>query len=167
MIAHNPQQHMQRMVDSLQLQGMRLTPQRLAVLRVLASCNAHPTAEQVFEKVRRDFPTTSLATIYNTLTMLKQTGHITDLGFSNDSTHFDLQTLPHAHLVCVRCKSILDHEVDISSQFSQQVAEQHGYRLLSQRLDFFGICPACQAEIELNAGIETQNQIKSGGNHVK
>lgn len=139
------QQRVNQMADILRKQGLRLTPQRLAILKVLVSNDTHPSAEQVFERVRQDFPTTSLATVYKTLAVLKETGQVTELGFCDDANRYDLATEPHAHLVCVSCKTILDPEVDSISQVSQQVAAKYGFKLLNQRMDFFGICPRCQA----------------------
>lgn len=137
---------MQRRIDlmtqRLRDQGLRMTPQRLAVLKVLAGNPSHPSAEEIYEQVRKDFPTTSLATVYKTLAALKGTGQVVELRFSNDCNRYDLLTEPHAHLICVRCKSILD--LDGVSEAAQQIAAQYGYTLLSQRMDFFGICPKCQ-----------------------
>jgi Fur family peroxide stress response transcriptional regulator len=134
-----------QMAECLKQQGLRLTPQRLAVLKALVENNHHPTAEQIYDHVRADFPTTSLATVYKTLAVLKEMGQIVELGFNDGSNRYDLITETHAHLICIRCKSILDAEVKGINQFVQQVITQHGYQLVGQRLDIFGVCPQCQS----------------------
>ncbi|MCE1252321.1 MAG: transcriptional repressor [Anaerolineae bacterium] len=141
----NLETRVNQMAESLREQGLRLTPQRLAILGVLLSNRAHPTAEQIYEQVHKDFPTTSLATVYKTMLVLKETGHVVELGFNDGSNRYDVVTEPHAHLICVNCKSILDPEVEGVGQFTQKIIEMHGYKLVNQRLDIFGICPECQA----------------------
>ncbi len=138
------QRRMNRMTQCLRDQGLRMTPQRLAVLKVLVGNPTHQSAEEIYEQVRKDFPTTSLATVYKTLAVLKETGQVVELRFSNDCNRYDLITEPHAHLICVRCKSILDPDLDGISEAARQIAAQYGYTLVSQRMDFFGVCPKCQ-----------------------
>jgi Fur family transcriptional regulator, peroxide stress response regulator len=140
----NLHNRLNQMTESLKQQGLRLTPQRLAVLKALVSGNHHLTAEQIYEQMRVDFPTTSLATIYKTLTVLKETGQLMELGFSDGSNRYDLITEAHAHLICVRCKSIIDPDVIGVEKFVQQIISQYGYQRVGQRLDVFGVCPQCQ-----------------------
>jgi Fur family peroxide stress response transcriptional regulator len=133
------------MIANLRTQGHRLTPQRMAILKILAQSKSHPSAEAIYDSVQTDFPMTSLATVYKTVTVLKEIGEILELGFSDDSNHYDgNQPQPHPHLVCVRCKSIEDLDVDPVDALADQVSRKTGYRLVEHRLDFFGICPECQ-----------------------
>ena len=66
------------LLTRLRQDGFRLTPQRMAVLRVLSDDTGHPTVEQVYDRVRADYPTTSLATIYKTIDMLKGIGEVSN-----------------------------------------------------------------------------------------
>lgn len=141
----NLQEKINIMSESLKYQGLRLTPQRLAVLKVLVSGTHHLTAEQIYQLVLTDFPTTSLATIYKTLAILTKTGQLVELGFSDNSNRYDLNTKAHAHLICVRCKSIIDPEFDGGDQLEQQIITKYGYQKIGQRHDIFGICPQCQS----------------------
>ena len=141
----DPQVRLDELVIRLRERGHRLTPQRMAVLKVLATSQEHPSVEQIYERVKVDFPMTSLATIYKTVTLLKKMGEVWELGFSDDSNRYDgNKPYPHPHLICTRCKSIVDLEVATLSELPQEVARSTGYRILSQRLDFLGICPQCQ-----------------------
>ncbi len=142
---------LQEMVTCLQRDGHRLTPQRMAVLEILAESADHPSAEQIYGKVRVAFPMTSLATVYKTVTLLREMGQILELGFSDDSNRYDgRQPSPHPHLICVRCKKIVDPDLCVLdgrlNEGAQQVAQQSGYQMVGRRLDFFGICPQCQQE---------------------
>jgi len=143
----NPQTRLEELTARLKERGHRLTPQRMAVLKILAASEEHPSVEQIYERVKADFPMTSLATIYKTVTLLKEMGEVLELGFSDDSNRYDgIRPYPHPHLICTKCRNILDPEVPTLSELPQEVARSTGYRLVSHRLDFFGICPQCQEE---------------------
>jgi len=140
-----PQTRLDEMITSLKEQGHRLTPQRMAVLKILATDEGHPSVEQIYERVKVDFPMTSLATIYKTVTLLKEMGEVLELGFSDDSNRYDgHKPYPHPHLICIKCKNIVDPQVAALSELHQEVAQSTNYRILSHRLDFFGICPQCR-----------------------
>jgi Fur family peroxide stress response transcriptional regulator len=95
--------------------------------------------------VRIGFPTTSLATIYKTIALLKDIGEISELRFKDDSNRYDgRQPSPHPHLVCRECNRILDVEIADLTGFSEQLERSSGFDRIMPRLDFFGICPDCQ-----------------------
>ena len=143
----DPQARLDEMIARLREREYRLTPQRMAVLKILAASEGHPSVEQVYERVKVDFPMTSLATIYKTVTLLKEMGQVLELGFSDGSNRYDgNKPRPHPHLICTRCRNIVDPEVATLSELDQEVARSTGYRILSHRLDFFGICPQCQED---------------------
>ena len=133
-----------RVVEKLRESGHRLTPQRMAVLDVLLHTKAHPTAEQIFEQVRAEFPMTSLATIYKTVSVLKEMGEVLELGSSDGSKHYDGISHPHPHLICIKCRRIVDAEVSGLEELPQEVAQRTGYQIVGHQFDFFGICPSCQ-----------------------
>ena len=143
----NPQVRLNEMIANLKDQGHRLTPQRMAVLKILATSRDHPSAERIYERVKADFPMTSLATVYKTVTLLKELGEVLELGFSDDSNRYDgYRPEPHPHLICVRCRNIVDPDVNTLDRLAQEVTQTTGYQIMSHRLDFFGICPRCQQE---------------------
>jgi len=117
----------------------------MAVLRILAESSAHPSAQDIYRQVQVDFPMTSLATVYKTITLLKEMGQVLELGFSDGSSRYDgRQNTPHPHLVCVHCKTIVDWESDILSDLACQAATTSGYTILGHRFDVLGLCPDCQ-----------------------
>ena len=141
----DPEARLDELVARLREQGHRLTPQRMAVLKILAASEGHPSVEQIYERVKTDFPMTSLATIYKTVTLLKEMGEVLELGFSDDSNRYDgNKPYPHPHLICTKCRSIVDPEIATLRELHQEVARSTGYRILSHRLDFLGVCPQCQ-----------------------
>ena len=98
--------------SEIKRQGYRITPQRLAILKILAASAGHPSVEQIYNRVKQDFPTTSLATVYKTVVLLKNEGEILELGFANGSRRYDgNKPYPHPHLICLECQNIFDPEV--------------------------------------------------------
>jgi Fur family peroxide stress response transcriptional regulator len=141
----DPEVRLEEMLQRLKEQDFRLTPQRLAVLKILAVSDEHPSVEMIFEKVRPNFPTTSLATIYKTVNVLKQIGEVVELDFSEESNRYDgNKPYPHPHLICTKCKTVVDPDVPTVTELSKELANKTGYKIVNHRLDFFGICPRCQ-----------------------
>jgi Fur family peroxide stress response transcriptional regulator len=142
-----PSSRLQELVSSLRDQGHRMTPQRMAVLAILAESDAHLNVQEIYQQVQADFPMTSLATVYKTITLLKEMGQVLELEFGEHSCRYDgRRPHPHPHLVCVRCSKVMDWDTCQTHDPVEQVAQESGYRMVGYRLDFFGICPRCQQE---------------------
>jgi len=136
---------LEQMTRKLREEGYKITPQRLAILEVLSVSVGHPTVEKIYEKVRVNFPTTSLATVYKNISILKDMGEVLELGFSDDNNRYDgNKPYPHPHLVCKKCKKIIDPDIEKLKDISEVLARETGFKIINQRLDFIGICPDCQ-----------------------
>jgi Fur family peroxide stress response transcriptional regulator len=141
----DPQVRMDTMINKLKERDFRITPQRLAVLKILAESKGHPSVEDIFKQVKPNFPTTSLATIYKTVNLLKKIGEVVELDFSEESNRYDgNKPYPHPHLICTKCKTIMDPDMATFEDLSKELARKTGYEILNHRLDFFGVCPRCQ-----------------------
>jgi Fur family peroxide stress response transcriptional regulator len=115
------------------------------VLKVLALSDGHPGVETIYAQVKKDFPTTSLATVYKTVTLLKELDEVLELGFSEGSNRYDgNKPYPHPHLICTKCKKIVDPDLESLAHMTRELASDTGFDITSHRLDFFGICPECQ-----------------------
>ena len=126
-------------------QGYRITPQRLAVVGALMAARNHPSAEDLFARVRETCPTTSLATVYKTLDTLKEIGEVLELEFRDGSNRYDgLRPQAHPHLVCTRCGKIEDLDLEGLEEIASRVARSTGYQIRSHRVDFYGVCGKCQ-----------------------
>ena len=133
------------MLSKLKAHDFRLTPQRLAVLKVLAVSEGHPSVERIYETVGAEFPTTSIATIYKTVNLLKQLNEVLELGFPDGSNRYDGNNpYPHPHLVCTHCKKIIDPDLSSLQDLTQELVRETGFRILNHRMDFFGICSEYQ-----------------------
>lgn len=142
----DPTVRLETMIKKLKELDFRITPQRLAVLKILAKSEGHPSVENVYKQVKPNFPTTSLATIYKTVNLLKEIGEVVELDFSEESNRYDgNKPYPHPHLICTQCKTIIDPDVATVTELSKELAKKTGYEIVNHRLDFFGICPRCQS----------------------
>ena len=135
------------MVSKLREHEFRITPQRLAVLRALAASDVHPSVEMVYETVKQEFPTTSIATIYKTIHILKQVNEVLEIAFPDGSNRYDgCRPYFHPHLICTKCRRIIDPDLESLREVTQELSSETGFRITSHRLDFFGICPDCQEQ---------------------
>ncbi len=133
------------MVARLRETGHRMTPQRLEILRVLVRSTDHPTAEAIYRRLLPCFPSMSLATVYKTIAALKAAGEVLELEFSDRDNRYDGKSpRPHPHLICLGCGAILDPDVADIDTLAEKLAMATGYAILSHRLDFYGLCPACR-----------------------
>jgi Fur family peroxide stress response transcriptional regulator len=143
----DPDVRLQELIRILNERGHRLTPQRMAVLRILAYSDEHPSVQQIYDQVKPDFPMTSLGTIYKTVTLLKEMGEVVELGFGDDSNRYDgHRPYPHPHLVCLECKRIVDPDIPTLTALPEELGKSTGYQIVGHRLDFYGICPGCRAK---------------------
>lgn len=134
----------QRLVSGLRDSGLRLTPQRLAICRVLSESKDHPTAMMVYHSLLPEFPTMSLATVYKTLNVLREQGLVLALGAAGDGMeHYDADLDPHVHLVCVKCHRVVDFMGEDIYTIQQKVASSSGYQIQGARIVYYGICPDC------------------------
>ena len=121
--------------------GIKLTPQRLAILRCLEGNRDHPSAEDIYTKVRRKFPTMSLSTVYNTLELLREKGEIAALSIDPDRYRYDPETVPHHHMICRKCRKILDVNADFVVQLPEEL--RMGFQVSGSHIEFYGTCLEC------------------------
>jgi len=122
--------------------GIKQTPQRLAILEYIDGNLDHPTAEDIYASIKEKFPTMSLATVYKTLETLKAKGYLHELTIDKERKHFDPDTTRHHHLICIKCKKI----VDINKEFpiEMPIEDQNTFEVIDTNIEFYGICPVCK-----------------------
>lgn len=131
--------------EKLHGSGCRITPQRLCILRALVESNTHPSAEEIYAQVRLVSPTTSLATVYKTLDTLRDLGEVLELQPGDGRQHYDgVRSSFHPHVICTRCGEIRDVEIAGLSGLPAQAQSASGYKISAPRVEFYGLCPACQ-----------------------
>nr|WP_320051010.1 transcriptional repressor [uncultured Desulfuromonas sp.] len=139
------QNRLEMIVNKLRELQFRITPQRLAILKAFLTSETHPTVEEIFQQVKITFPTTSLATVYKTVHLLKEIGEILEIDFSDNSNRYDgKRPYPHPHIICRRCGAIMDPEMDSLGKMIQEMEKKSGYQISSHQINFFGLCPTCR-----------------------
>ncbi len=125
--------------------SMKATPQRLAIMEYLEGNRNHPSAADIFKAVAKKFPTMSLATVYNTMEALKERGIVVEIDIDADKKRFDPDLRPHHHLICVRCKTIMD----IFKTFPLLLSgdEKLGFDIMGNHVQFYGLCPRCKEAV--------------------
>ena len=141
----DPDKRYAAIVEKLKKERHKLTPQRLAIAKILALSDGHPNVEQIYNKLYETFPTMSLTTVYRNVMLLKSLNQVLELGFPDGSNRYDgNKPYPHPHVVCVKCKKIIDPDLSTLSDMTSEVAKETGFKIESHRLDFFGVCQVCQ-----------------------
>ena len=122
--------------------GLKLTPQRLAILEYLEDNKDHPSAENIYKVVSKKFPTMSLATVYNTLQTLKKQGLVRELTMDPYKMRFDPQPTPHHHLICIDCRKIID--IHTKFKIGLPKTEGEGFEIIGNHIEFYGRCSNCK-----------------------
>jgi Fur family transcriptional regulator, peroxide stress response regulator len=131
-------------IQKLRDNGHKITPQRLAIIKILVKSDVHPTVEDIHVQIKKDFPTMSLATVYRTIILIKSLDEVLELGFPDGSNRYDGKNpYPHPHVICIKCKKIVDPDLDSLDEMKKEVALATNFKILNHRLDFFGICSNC------------------------
>lgn len=122
---------------------VRRTRQREAILEVLRGTKSHPTADWVYQEVRKEMPHVSLGTIYRNLKTLSEHGEIQELAFGSTHSRFDANPHSHYHFVCEHCGVIKDLDMPPMLELEREAEKLGDYQISWHRLEFYGICPEC------------------------
>lgn len=125
--------------------GLSVTYQRLAIYKSLIKSPIHPTADDIFNHVKIDHPTISLATVYKTLETLAENSLISKVTPLHDLARYDGEKEAHHHLVCVKCKKIIDIHDDSLNGLTLNAEKNNKFEILNYRVQFDGICKECQS----------------------
>jgi Fur family ferric uptake transcriptional regulator len=126
--------------------GLRWTPQRQAIVETLWASTDHPTAEQIFDMVRRLHPEMSRATVYNTMEALAAVGQVETLHTIDGVRRYDPNPVPHHHLRCRGCARVVDlpaSELPRVPPLPERLTP--GFEVYGYRIEFQGLCDSCRA----------------------
>lgn len=122
----------------------RLTPQRMMILRLLREDTSHPNAEDIFRRVRAEYPGVSLKTVYNTLDLLNEKNMIQELVIEPRKKRYCPDPAPHHHFLCTSCKKVVDIFQDIPVRIEKKLLK--GFRIDNNQIVFRGICADCHVD---------------------
>jgi Fur family peroxide stress response transcriptional regulator len=147
----------QQFMDVCRDKGLNVTYQRTLIYKTLISKNNHPTAEEIYQSVKAEYPSISLATVYKTLEILADMELIAKVTLLHDLARYDGDTTPHQHLVCLICKKIVDIRDDAFNSFPLPAVDS--FKVYGYRIQFEGICESCALTAQLN--ISQDDDIKT------
>ena len=123
---------------------MRYSKQREALLTLIRSTRSHPSADWLYENLKKDIPELSLGTVYRNLSLLCETGEIMKIRTGSNKEHFDGFVDSHHHFVCRKCDRIYDIYLNDTEGLENRAAEQIGAEVESSSLVFYGVCKNCK-----------------------
>ena len=121
-----------------------MTKQRKLILGELQKTRSHPTADEVYERLRPRLPRLSLGTVYRNLEQLSGSGHIQKLEFGNAPMRFDAVNVDHVHIRCTRCGRVDDLKQSPRLKLDPASVNEIGYQLAGYRIELWGLCPECR-----------------------
>ena len=127
----------------LEKPNLRMTRQRKIILEELRKVDTHPSADEVYEMVRKRLPRISLGTVYRNLEILSKSGAIQKLEPGCSLKRFDGNPHEHYHIRCIQCDRVVDAHVDIDLNFTNEDRGDSDFRIIGHKLEFIGLCPKC------------------------
>ena len=121
----------------------RETKQREAILNVLQSAGSHPTADWVYDEVRKVIPNISKGTIYRNLKILREDGEISELNLSGTVSRYEGRQEKHYHFRCEKCGRVFDLDEPVNNELDARVAKRTGCKVSYHQLEFRGLCNGC------------------------
>jgi len=130
-------------IDTLKKSGVRITPQRHAVLEHLLTSETHPTADDIYKALESKFPNMSVATVYNNLRILRELGLVRELTYGDDSSRFDSNMMDHYHIICDDCGKIVDFHYPTLDEIESLAEKVSGFTISHHRMELYGKCEDC------------------------
>ncbi len=127
------------------MKTLKYSRQRESVKAFLASCTNHPTADMVYENMRKEFPNISLGTVYRNLNLLVELGEAIKITTKSGSDRFDARMTPHYHFICDDCGSVKDLLIDPIKDLETHAANHINEDVTNHEINFFGVCHTCKA----------------------
>lgn len=137
---------LQSAIDTLKESGVRITPQRHAVLEYLLMSMTHPTADDIYKALESKFPNMSVATVYNNLRILGEIGLVRELTYGDDSSRYDSNMNDHYHIVCEDCGKVVDFHYPKLDEIESLAERVSGFEISEHRLELYGKCKGCKKE---------------------
>lgn len=134
----------QHALEQLKTTGVRITPQRHAILTYLMEAMNHPTADDIYRALEPKFPSMSVATVYNNLKMFMEAGMVRELTYGDSSSRFDANVSDHYHVICELCGKIEDFSYPSLRDVEQHAEQATGFMITGLRMELHGVCKSCR-----------------------
>lgn len=124
----------------------RKTKQRMAILDVLKEVRIHPSADWIYDEVRKKFPHVSKGTIYRNLNVLEDEGVIMKLNVDGVVGRYEIRQSNHYHFICDKCGRVFDLDGPIETKLNMKFSKKTGFKIIYHQLEFRGLCHDCQVK---------------------
>lgn len=138
--------------------GLAATHQRQVIYRVLAESEEHPHVETIYQRVKQQIPAISLATVYKNVKTFVGMGLLQEVGSEAGSYRLDANLDRHHHLVCVRCRAVVDFYDARLDQVRAAEPNPKNFRILRYQVEALGVCPACRAKSSVKKNKKEERQ---------
>ena len=122
----------------------RETKQREAILRVLMNTKSHPTADLIYDEVKKEIPNISKGTIYRNLKVLQESGQVSELNLNGTISRFEVKQDSHYHFRCEKCGRVSDIDMPVDRELDRHIEKITGLKISYHQLEFRGLCKDCQ-----------------------
>ncbi|SCW81479.1 Fur family transcriptional regulator, peroxide stress response regulator [Paenibacillus tianmuensis] len=134
---------LEQALNKLKTMGIRMTPQRHAILSYLINTMSHPTADEIYKALSPLYPSMSVATVYNNLKVFIESGLVREMTYGDHSSRFDADLSEHYHALCEECGKLVDFAYKPLDDLEQAAGEMTGFQVKSHRVEVYGICSDC------------------------
>lgn len=124
--------------------GIKVTPQRIAIYKELASTDQHPSTENIYKKIKDYYPNISLTTVYRTLETFEKLGLISVVNVLYNAARYDANLDPHHHIVCTQCKKVEDVYDESLTNLDVSDKTLGDYRIEGYSVLLSGVCSTCR-----------------------
>jgi Fur family ferric uptake transcriptional regulator len=131
----------------LEEHSLKQTRQREAILEVFLRARGHMTSEELYAKVRDEYPNIGYTTVYRTMKLLCEAGLAHERNFDDGITRYEIAHEHHDHLVCTKCGKIVEFECAMIERAQNEIAERYGFRVLRHRHELYGHCSSCREDV--------------------
>ena len=133
------------LIKELRKKGYKVTPQRLAISEFILSNKNHLTAEEIYEEIKKKFPSISISTIYQVLRLLTSLGKINELKFVDNKSRYESDVTPHINAICPKCGNIEDYYSQNIEEFMLKIKQEFKFEPISHRIDIYRYCVKCES----------------------
>lgn len=139
----NPIMASPELISLLRTEGYRITPQRIAIIDYVLETKSHPTAEQIHKEILKNYPMTSLSTVYKTIELMKAKNLISETG-SSDKTRFGIVDCNQINLICNNCGRIESYTEKTIKEIEIRIKRKSQFEIQNARMEFLGLCKHCK-----------------------
>lgn len=148
---------LERFIEICKEANLNITPQRIVIYKELLNHHEHPDAETIYKRVKEQFPTISLATIYKTFDTFVKLGLLSPFRSGAGTTRYDTNVEHHHHLICIHCDKVVDISHDALSNLPIKSLPLEGFQVINHQVEIKGVCEDCQKKSKYNSKTQTTN----------